>query len=99
MQYVEINNPAHPGEIVLEDILPHYHLSITDAAQVLKITRPNLSNVLNGKSAMSPELAAKIENAFGVSAELLLSMMANWSLSRARSDAGVQSVHRLPEPA
>ncbi len=96
---VEINNPAHPGEIVLEDILPHYGLSITDAAQVLNITRSNLSNVLNGKTAMTASLAAKIENAFGVNAELLLQMMANWSLSKARTTAEVKGVHRVPEPA
>lgn len=99
MTQVEINNPAHPGEIVLEDVLPHFGLSISDAAQVLNITRPNLSNVLNGKAAMSPELAAKIERAFGVSAELLLQMMANWSLFRVRTTEDVQAIHRQPEPA
>jgi len=99
MNYVEITNPAHPGEIVLEDVLPHYGLSITDAAQVLKITRANLSNVLNGKPAKTAPLAANIENAFGVSAELLLQMMVNWSLSKARTTAEVKAVQRLPEPA
>lgn len=99
MTDMQINNPAHPGEIVLEDILPHYRLSITDAAKVLKITRPNLSNVLNGKTAMTPDLAAKIEKAFGVSAELLLSMMSNWALSRARTSEDVQRIERVPEPA
>lgn len=90
--------PAHPGEILLEDVLPYYGLSITEAAKRLDITRANLSNVLNGKSALTAELAAKVEKAFGVDAQLLLTMMSNWSLAKARSNPSLRSIKRMPEP-
>lgn len=100
MDKYTINNPSHPGELIKEDILPHYNLTITDAASKLDITRANLSNVLNGKAALTSDLAAKIEKAFGVNAELLLNMMALWSLAKSRSDPDLtRNVERIPEPA
>ncbi len=83
----------------MEDVLPHYGMSITEAATRLDITRANLSNVLNGKSVLTADLAAKVERAFGVDAQLLLNMMANWSLAKARANPGLRSIERVPEPA
>jgi addiction module HigA family antidote len=79
-----MKNPSHPGELVLEDILPHYGLNIAAAARVLGITRANLDRVLKGKAALSHELALKIEKAFGTDAALLTAMQNQYDLAQAR---------------
>jgi len=61
-----LNNPPHPGEILREDILPALKLSVTDAADQLGVARPTLSKVLNGKAAISPEMALRLEKWLGV---------------------------------
>jgi len=79
--------PAHPGEIVRDEILPAFGLNIVQAATVLKVARPGLNNVLNGRRALSPEMALKIEAAFGVSAEMLTTAQNNFDLAQARARA------------
>lgn len=77
-------NPTHPGEILSEEILPQYRLTILAAAAVLDISRPNLDRVIKGKAALSLDLALKIEKAFGVSADLLVRMQSQYDLAQAR---------------
>lgn len=84
----ELIFPAHPGEIVRDEILPAFGLNIVQTADVLKVARPNLNNVLNGKRALSHELALKLEAAFGVSAELLTTAQNNFDLAQARARIG-----------
>lgn len=59
-------NPPHPGLILRDDILPALGLSVTEAAQQLNINRVTLSRVLNGRAAISPEMALRIEAWLGV---------------------------------
>jgi len=54
-------NPPHPGETLREDILPALGLTVTDAAQQLGVTRAALSRVLNGRAAISPDMALRLE--------------------------------------
>jgi antitoxin HigA-1 len=61
-----LHNPPHPGETLREDILPALKLSVTDAANQLGVARPTLSKVLNGKAAISPEMALRLEKWLGV---------------------------------
>lgn len=99
MTHITIN-PAHPGEIIKEDVLPHFGLSISEAAERLQVARPNFSNVLNGKTALSAELALKLEAVFGVSADLLTNIQGKWDLAQARRNPGTtQNLERLPQPA
>jgi len=70
-------NPVHPGGFVKRSVLPD-DLTITDAAQVLGVGRPALSNLLNEKASMSPEMALRIEKAFGVKMDILLKMQARF---------------------
>lgn len=69
------NSPAHPGRYVRENIIPT-GMSVTDAAKRLRLGRPALSNFLNGKSALSPEMAVRLAKAFGADRERLLEMQA-----------------------
>jgi len=59
-------NPPHPGLTLRDDVLPALGLSVTDAAQQLGVARVTLSRVLNGRAAISPEMALRIEAWLGV---------------------------------
>ena len=66
----------HPGEFIREEILHELHLPVTRAAEILGVRRATLSDLANGKAALSPEMALRIEKAFGVSMDTLLRMQA-----------------------
>lgn len=61
-----MHNPPHPGETLREDVLPALGLSVTEAAEALGVTRVALSRVLNGRAAISPEMALRLEQWLGV---------------------------------
>lgn len=83
MKYVMFN-PPHPGEVVKELCLEPSGLSITKAARILKVSRKTLSEVVNCKSAISPEMAIRLEMAFGSTAEHWLRMQAQHDLWHAK---------------
>ncbi len=76
--------PSHPGAIVREDILAPLNLSVSAAAKVLGVRRATLSDLLNEKAALSPEMALRIELAFGVSMEMLLRIQTAWDIAVTR---------------
>jgi addiction module HigA family antidote len=80
--------PVHPGEIVRDHVLPNFGVNIVRAAEILKTARPGLNLVLNGKRSLSYELALKIEAAFGVSADMLMTAQTNFDMAAARAKAG-----------
>ena len=95
-----MKNPAHPGEMVRYDILDHFGLSITKAADVLGVRRATLSEVVNGRAALSAEMALRVEKAFGVSMDLLLRMQAGYDAAQIRKRSDQIEVDRFqPEPA
>ena len=61
-----MHNPPHPGLTLRDDVLPALGLSVTDAAQQLDVARVTLSRMLNGRAAISPEMALRIEAWLGV---------------------------------
>ena len=61
-----MHNPPHPGETLRDDVLPALGLTVTDAATQLGVTRAALSRVLNGKAAISPEMALRLERWLGI---------------------------------
>ena len=85
-------NPPHPGEILKEDILPERHLSVTEAAMQLGITRVALSRVINGNAAISIDLALKLEKWLdGPSAEVWLGMQMDYDLWKARNKLSISA--------
>ncbi len=66
--------PCHPGEFIRAEILDELHLSVSRAAEILDVRRATLSDLLNEKASLSPEMALRIEKAFGVSMDTLLRM-------------------------
>ncbi len=83
-----MHRPSHPGEIIREEVLNPLGLDVTKSAAVLGVTRPALSRVLNGKAALSPEMALRIEKAFGPKADHLMRIQLAYDMARARQKSG-----------
>lgn len=77
-------NPVHPGSFVKAEIIEAYDLSVTDAAKALGITRAALSAFINEHSALSPDMALRVEKAFGVSMDSLMRMQNSYDIAQAR---------------
>lgn len=93
-----MHNPPHPGDTLREDVLPALGLTVTDAAGQLGVTRAALSRVLNGRAAISPEMALRLEGWLGIenggSADAWIAQQAAFDLWKARK-AGAPKVKRV----
>jgi addiction module HigA family antidote len=78
-----MHNPPHPGELLRDEVISALDLSVTEAARRLAMSRVALSRVLNGKAAISPDLAVRLEQAGASTARAWLAMQANHDLWRA----------------
>lgn len=91
-------NPPHPGETLRDDVLPALGLNVTQAAEQLGVTRAALSRVLNGRAAISPEMALRLERWLGVEnggrADTWIAQQGAYDLWRARQ-AGMPKVTPL----
>jgi addiction module HigA family antidote len=100
-----MRNPAHPGGFVKAEIITPLGLSVTDAAQALGVTRATLSTLLNEHQRLSPEMALRIEKAFGVSMDTLMAMQSSFDIAEIRKRAAEIKVEPFkgksiePQPA
>ena len=83
-----MHSPSHPGDIIREEVLRPHDLDVTRGAAVLGVTRTTLSRLLNQKAALSPEMALRIEKAFGPKADHLMRIQLGHDMARARRNAG-----------
>jgi addiction module HigA family antidote len=90
----EMKNPSHPGAVVRDLLLEPYNLTVTEAALALGVTRPALSAFLNERSSLSPDMAIRIEKAFGLKLETLMRMQNAYDIAEARRRAGTIKVKR-----
>lgn len=90
----DLQSPVHPGHYVKIEILEPLALSVTAAAEALGITRAALSTFLNERSDLSPEMALRIEKAFGVSLDRLMRMQSDFDIALARKREGEINVAR-----
>ena len=79
-----MKNPPHPGELIREDVIEELGLSVTEAAESLRMSRVALSRVLNCRGAISSDLALRLELAGVGSASAWLAMQVNYDLAQAR---------------
>ncbi len=98
-----MKNPPHPGLSVRHDCIEALDLTITEAAEILGVTRQTLNNLVNGKSGISADMAIRLDKAFGGGAETWLRLQMAYDLARARQhegDINVEPVRRrkLQEP-
>jgi antitoxin HigA-1 len=89
-----MKNPPHPGEMI-GDIIADIGLSIVEAAKGLGVTRQQLHNLIAGRSAVSPEMAYRLEKALGSTADAWLRLQANYDLAQVRARAASIKVCRL----
>src|SRR5258708_8424508 len=81
-----MKNPPHPGGVVLRQCIEPLALTITDAAAALGVTRTALSELVNGKRGISPEMAVRLSKVFGGSAEAWLTQQAHYDLAQVPAD-------------
>ncbi|MDP7548167.1 MAG: HigA family addiction module antitoxin [Alphaproteobacteria bacterium] len=86
--------PSHPGEFIREEVLAPLNISITSAAGILGVRRATLSDLINEKAALSPEMALRIEKAFDLDMETMLRMQAWHDAAVMRKRAGEIDVQR-----
>ena len=95
-------NPPHPGLTLKDDVLPALGLSVTQAAQQLDVSRVTLSRVLNGRAAISPEMALRIEAWLGVArggeARLWLAEQSAYDVWQAVQKFKAAPMHVQPAP-
>jgi addiction module HigA family antidote len=82
-----MKSPAHPGEFIRHEIIEPLGLNVTSAAAALGVTRAALSALLNQRASLSPEMALRIEKAFGVSMDTLMRMQNSFDIAAARRRA------------
>jgi antitoxin HigA-1 len=90
--------PSHPGEFIRAEVLEPLELNISEAARILEVRRSTLSDLVNEKAGVSPEMALRIEKAFGLNMETLLQMQSWWDACTMRENADRITVRRYKAP-
>lgn len=89
---MEMYNPPHPGIILLEDWIKPLNFSVTEFALRIGTSRKNLSEIVNAKCGISPEMALKLSKALGTSAEIWLNMQQAYDLWHARQRVNLDDI-------
>ena len=90
-----MKNPAHPGAFIKHEIIEPLELTVTAAAKALGVTRAALSTLLNERAHLSPEMALRVEKAFGVSMDTLMRMQNSYDIAQTRKREGEVKVARF----
>jgi addiction module HigA family antidote len=81
---VLMKNPSHPGEVFYWGVLEPFGLTVSEAARLLGVRRATLSAVVNARASLSPDLALRIEKAFGPKVDLMLRIQAAYDAAQVR---------------
>ena len=90
-----MKNPPHPGLSVRHDCLEPLGLTVSEAAKRLDVSRRQLSDLVNGRAGISPEMAIRLDKAFGGGAETWYRMQASYDLAQAMKRADQIKVKRV----
>jgi len=94
-------HPAHHAPVGIwlrEEIVEPYGFTVSAVAAHLKVSRQNMSALLNGRAGLSAEMALRFEKAFGIRADTIMRMQTAYELALARSHADEIDVQPVPEP-
>lgn len=94
-----IKNPPHPGDFIRTEIIQPAGFPVTTAAAALDVSRPALSNLLNGAADLSGGMALRIEKAFAVKMDTLMRMQSSYNIAQTRKREEQISVRRILPPA
>lgn len=87
--------PAHPGEVLLEECIRPAGLTITEAAERMKVSRVRLSELVNGSRSMTPDTALRAARLFGTGAEIWLNLQSRYDLWEARVSAASGEIEEI----
>ena len=87
--------PAHPGEVLREDFLKPLQLSQYAVAKAMGVPQIRISEIVNGKRAITPDTALRLARYFGTSAEFWMGMQATYHLEMARDQIGAKIKARV----
>jgi addiction module HigA family antidote len=90
-----MKNPPHPGLSIRHDCIEPLGLTVTEAAERLGVSRKQLSEIVNGRAGISPEMAIRLDKAFGGGAETWLRLQAAYDLAQAARHADKIKIRRL----
>jgi addiction module HigA family antidote len=90
-----MKSPPHPGDLIRTEIIEPLGLNVSRAADILKVRRATLSDLLRGKAALTPEMALRIEKAFGPDMNHLLRMQLAYDVAKTRQQSGDIAVKRF----
>ena len=94
-----MHSPGHVGEFIKTEIIEGNDLTVSSGARILGVTRQALSTLLNAGGGLSPDMAMRIEKAFGVKMDTLLRMQANYEIAEARKREDTIHVARYERAA
>jgi addiction module HigA family antidote len=89
-----MKNPPHPGDLIRTEIIEALGLKVSKAAEILNVRRATLSDLLRGKAALTPEMALRIEKAFGPDMNHLLRMQLAYDVAKTREHSSDIAVKR-----
>lgn len=92
---MEMFNPPYPGIVLLEDWIKPLNFTISKFALRIGTSRKNLSEIVNGKTGISPEMALKLSKALGTSPELWLNMQQAYDLWQARQTVNLDDIETI----
>ncbi|MBF0290656.1 MAG: HigA family addiction module antidote protein [Nitrospinae bacterium] len=90
-----MKNPPHPGETIRELCLKPLKISVTAAAKALGVSRVSLSELLNGKNGVSPEMACRLSKGFGSTPEFWLKLQMAYDLAQIKKTASKFKIKRI----
>lgn len=90
-----MKNPPHPGRIVLQECIEPLGLTVTDAAAALGVSRNAVSELVNARRGISPEMAIRLSKAFGGGAEMWHRMQSAYDMAQAMRSADKINVSRV----
>ncbi len=94
-----MKNPPHPGRIVRQECLEPLGLSVTHAAKALGVSRNAVSELVNERRGISPEMAIRLSKAFGSTPEAWAGLQFDYDMAQAKKRADEIKVQRVPTPA
>lgn len=86
----KMHNPPHPGEMLKEDVLPAMGLTVTEAAEQLGVARVTLSRMINGHAAISADMAIRLSQWLGGTAEIWLRLQLQYDLWHAEKNSKIK---------
>jgi antitoxin HigA-1 len=89
-----MKNPPHPGDLIKTEVIDALGLSVSRAAEILNVRRATLSDLLHGKASLTPEMALRIEKAFGPDMDHLLRMQLAYDVAQTRQHSREIAVKR-----